>query len=185
MVAEPRVSLARRFGPVVSASISVLLLCSHALFAFAQYASALEDCPTLPQLPNFTSACDATNQLLLARVDANVHVGFEARGLIATALGYVEQQQCNTSCPEEYPAVSQLSPLCSMLACDSCTSAGPIDLAVGGCHVDFTDTLLTVSTFGSIYMLWFQDRDPLCLSGNEPTCTGTYPYRLAGARIGP
>ena len=134
MVAEPRVSLARRFGPVVSASISVLLLCSHALFAFAQYASALEDCPTLPQLPNFTSACDATNQLLLARVDANVHVGFEARGLIATALGYVEQQQCNTSCPEEYPAVSQLSPLCSMLACDSCTSVGPIDLAVGGCH---------------------------------------------------
>ena len=90
MVAEPRVSAPLRSGR--AASISVLLLCSHALFAFAQYASALEDCRLF--LSCLHGACDATNQLLLT-VDANVHVGFEA-WIDRHALGYVEQQQCNT-----------------------------------------------------------------------------------------
>eukprot|EP00966_Prymnesium_polylepis_P104887 2429606-Prymnesium_polylepis.1 len=85
-------SLARRVGPLTSLAVSAVLLLAHGLFAFAQFASALQDCPTLPGLPNFTSVCDGTNDNLLARFDAGVQVGFEAEGLVAAALGVIEQQ---------------------------------------------------------------------------------------------
>ena len=40
---------------------------------------------------------------------------------------------------------------------------------------------LTVSTYGGVYMLWYQDTSPLCLSGHEPVCTGVHPYFWVGS----
>ncbi|KAL1503272.1 hypothetical protein AB1Y20_011327 [Prymnesium parvum] len=175
---DKRVSLAVRVGPLTAGALSLLLLLCHGLFLFAQLASALQDCPTLPQLPNFTSACDDSNELMLARVDAAVTFEFEAKGLISAAFGFLEASECNSSCPDA-PSRSPDS-LCSLLACDSCTSLAGVELEQR-CRLELTDSLMTISTLGSIYMLWWQDESPTCLSGAEPWCVGTYPYRVAGA----
>ena len=58
-----------------------------------------------------------------------------------------------------------------MLACDSCSSIGHLDLAES-CSLQASTTLMTISLYGSVFMLWAQDENPLCLSNTEAVCTG-------------
>jgi len=164
-------------GRVTCVLVSTIFIISHALFAVAQLSSALEDCPTLPGLSNWTADCTADDDWMLARVSLDASISFEATGLMSLVIGSFASSACDASCT---PAGAQNSSTrCSLMECDQCLALGGLVLSQS-CSTDVHQTLLTVSTYGGVYMLWYQDTSPLCLSGHEPVCTGVHPYFWVG-----
>ena len=74
-------------GRVTCVLVSTIFIISHALFAVAQLSSALEDCPTLPGLSNWTADCTADDDWMLARVSLDASISFEATGLMSLVIG--------------------------------------------------------------------------------------------------
>ena len=105
-----RASLASSVGRNISAVVSGFILLAHAVFAFAQSAGGDLDCPAL--FDN-TSSCPQSAEWNGGLLGINVHasIEFEARGLMAAALGTLEKAACNTSCPMpgEAPALRRAS----------------------------------------------------------------------------
>ena len=139
-----------------------LALTSSGLFGLAQLAGVnLEhDCPTLPGMGNnYSTVCDGSDDFLLSHVSVSGKATIVAHGaLLASLLELLEQEGCSSRCPgEDLPPGLGWSPngsslLCDAIKCDNCPRVGPLALSQR-CSVEITDTVMTLSSFGAIYMV--------------------------------
>ena len=92
-------SLARASGARVSVVVSFFIVLAHFVFAYAQLSGRELDCPTLMSNDSNCPAKAAGSGGLLG-INVRGRVEFEARGIVASALGELESRLCNQSCIE-------------------------------------------------------------------------------------
>ena len=106
-----RTSLAYVLGRRISVTVSTLIVMAHIAFGYAQMSGTDTDCPAL-----FTNESEcppsATRPGGLLSIHVNTHVQYEARGVLAGALGALESAACNTTCPSAASASHSYSHRC-------------------------------------------------------------------------
>ena len=156
-------------------AISLLLVATHALFAFAQFADASVDCP---ELGSNTSLCPQWPRSGgLVRLSIVAHVEYDARETLAAGAAALQEAACHSNC--ETAAGRPSSDICDSLLCDGCASIGSVSLRQR-CAISYDQTMMQLSYFYAVRDLWSRDMAPSCLVGTEPSCTGHHPGR-AGA----
>lgn len=141
-------------------SVSCLLLLSHALFLYAQLSGyQYDECEgvdstivgrSLPG-PRCGSAFDAGG-LLVGSIFLEIE--YDARGLVASALGLVEQRVCGTACPGPMHEVgAEYAGFCSILECDYCQAVGGLEVTQN-CKAQSTTLFLHKSFKYLVTELW-------------------------------
>jgi hypothetical protein len=120
---ERPVSLGSSSGAAASVLLSLLVCASHAFFAYAQLSGVESDCPGVgssawcsPNLPD--------DGLIEVRVHARV--SYDARGLLASSLGTVNERVCGKTCPGA--GWQSNASVCAHLSCDECAAVGGLAL---------------------------------------------------------
>ena len=158
----PRTSLARASGPCTAALVSLLIVCGHFCFAYAQLTGQAQDCPGYAAgngtgCPQSFAGSDG-----LAKIIMYADVEYEARGWVASALGLAEEGVCHTSCPHgnqtSIPAgEGAAESVCGLLSCDTCVALFGVG-AEQACGVNLHQYLLHMSYLYSVDHLWGQAR---------------------------
>ena len=163
----PRTSLARASGPCTAALVSLLIVCGHFCFAYAQLTGQAQDCPGYAAgngtgCPQSFAGSDG-----LAKIIMYADVEYEARGWVASALGLAEERVCHTSCPHgnqtSIPAgEGAAESVCGLLSCDTCVALFGVG-AEQACNVNLHQYLLHMSYLYSVDHLWGQARLNICI----------------------
>lgn len=179
----PRTSLARASGPCTAALVSLLIVCGHFCFAYAQLTGQAEDCPGYAAgngtgCPQSFEGSDG-----LAKIIMYADVEYEARGWVASALGLAEEGVCHTSCPHGNQTSiptgeGAAESVCGLLSCDTCVALFGIVEEQQTCGIKLHQYLLHMSYLYSVDHLWGQARLDIRIYVH---CQGRHASRLPHA----